>query len=64
MEMIHGDFKIGELSPRSGTYTCTSCQRAGRTTTIEMQKGGTFPFCDACREKGTEEIDVVWKVLP
>lgn len=61
MEMIHGDFKVGESCRRGGVYACVNCTKRGRQTRITLEKGRMFPFCGPCREEGREEVDILWR---
>ena len=61
MEMIHGDFKVGETVRRQNAYSCVACGRAGRATRVELAEKAVFPFCTACRELGAEEMDMLWR---
>ena len=60
--MMHGDFKPGEICKASGIYQCRTCQARSRVSRVEMQRGGTFPECASCKERGALEIDTVWKL--
>ena len=60
--MIHGDFKPGEVCRLSGGYECRTCRQLGRSSKVHMERGGTFPECASCKERGALEIDTIWKI--
>ena len=62
VRMLHGDFKPGEVCKTTGPYVCRPCAQRKIASRISMEKGGTFPLCPTCAERGALEIDTVWKL--
>ena len=62
IRMIHGDFKVGERCQKAGVYRCMTCRKAGVDTRLEIPEGNVFPFCAACRERGAEEPDILFRL--
>ena len=60
--MVHGDFKPGEICRANGAYECRTCRSVGRASRITMERGGTFPECPSCKERGALEVDTIWKI--
>jgi hypothetical protein len=60
--MVHGDFKPGEVCRLAGAYECRTCRKLSKASSIRLDKGGVFPECAVCKERGAVEWDTLWKL--
>jgi hypothetical protein len=51
---IGSTYRTGAISPVSGKFTCTDCEKAGKDHKVDVKEGKAFPDC--------EKMAVTWRL--